>query len=206
MSEILLIDNLDSFTFNLLEAFERLGCGVTTVRNTMPAAAAFRLAEKSNALIVISPGPGRPEDSGCCLDLIALAEGKRPLLGICLGHQAIVAAAGGTIERTRRPVHGKATDLAHDRSGPFAGLVTPLRIGRYHSLGVTDLPSRFHVHACADGLAMAISDEQALQIGLQFHPESILTRAGDLILSNILAWMRDRNPANAGSRSSRRKR
>jgi anthranilate synthase/aminodeoxychorismate synthase-like glutamine amidotransferase len=186
MSNILLIDNFDSFTFNLVESFERLGCTVKTVRNTIPASSALELAAASDALIVLSPGPGRPEDAGCCLELVARASGWIPLLGICLGHQAIIAEAGGRVERAPRPVHGKASLLEHDGSGPFAGIESPIRAGRYHSLGVKGPLQRFRVHAWADGIAMAISDGQALQAGLQFHPESILTREGDRILSNIL--------------------
>jgi anthranilate synthase/aminodeoxychorismate synthase-like glutamine amidotransferase len=183
---ILLIDNLDSFTFNLVEAFERLGSKVTTLRNSISPHDAFELAAAQNALIVLSPGPGRPESAGCCLELIRLAKGKLALLGICLGHQAIIVEAGGAVSQAQRPVHGKATAIDHDRSGPFAGLPTPLRVGRYHSLGAADPPKRFQVHAWAEGLAMAISDPKAKQSGLQFHPESLLTPLGDGILANIL--------------------
>jgi anthranilate synthase/aminodeoxychorismate synthase-like glutamine amidotransferase len=185
MSEILLVDNLDSFSFNLAESLERLGCRVQTVRNSIDAKEAFERAVRANATIVISPGPGRPETAGCCIELIRLARGKRPLIGICLGHQAILAEAGATVERTSA-VHGKATLLDHDGAGPFRGLDGPVRVGRYHSLGVRDVPGRFHVHARADGLAMAITDSNALQTGLQFHPESILTRDGDRMLANLL--------------------
>lgn len=186
MRNVLLIDNLDSFTFNLVESFERLGCAVRTVRSDIAASAAAEIASQSNALIVISPGPGRPEQAGCCIELISIAKGKLPLLGICLGHQAIVHEAGGEVRQAQRPVHGKSILLEHDRSGPFSGLNGPVRVGRYHSLGVNDPPRRFRVHAWADGMAMAISDVEALQTGLQFHPESVLTPQGDLMLLNIL--------------------
>ncbi len=185
--EILLIDNLDSFTFNLVEAFQRLGCTVRTFRNAVPAEEALAMAEASNALIVLSPGPGSPDDAGCCLELVALAQGRVPLLGVCLGHQAIVQQAGGRVERADAPVHGKTNLVEHDGSGPLAGLPQPLRIGRYHSLCTRDVPARFTVHAAIDGMAMAISDRAARQTGLQFHPESILTTAGDQMLANILA-------------------
>lgn len=187
MRQVLLIDNLDSFTFNLVESFERMGCRVATLRNTVAASDALAIATASGALIAISPGPGRPEDSGCCLELVALAKGRHPLLGICLGHQAIVAEAGGKVGRAPKPVHGKASLIDHDGSGPFGGITAPVRVGRYHSLGITDPPKRFRVHAWADGMAMAISDTHALQTGLQFHPESILTAQGDRIIDNILA-------------------
>jgi anthranilate synthase component 2 len=185
-SHVLMIDNLDSFTFNLVEAFERLQCHVQVLRNTVDPAGALAVAEERGALIVLSPGPGGPEGAGCCLDLIGLALGRVPLLGICLGHQAIVQQAGGAVTRAKVPVHGKASLLHHDGTGPLAGLDGPLPIGRYHSLCTRDVPSRFHVHGEIEGMAMAISDGDALQTGLQFHPESILTRAGDAILANIL--------------------
>lgn len=186
MKNILLIDNLDSFTFNLVEAFERLGTTVQVLRNAVGAKEALARAEQSRALVVISPGPGRPEDAGCCLELIRLVKHRIPLLGICLGHQAILAEAGARVTRAFRPVHGKASLIAHDGEGPFAGISGPVRIGRYHSLGVGTVPPRFKVHAEADGMAMAVSDAKALQTGLQFHPESILTPDGDRILRNII--------------------
>ncbi|MFC7536701.1 anthranilate synthase component II [Sphingomonas sp. GCM10030256] len=185
--DVLLIDNVDSFTFNLVEAFQRLGCRVRTMRNGVPAARAFRLAERSGALIVLSPGPGGPDDAGCCLELIGQARGIVPLLGICLGHQAIVQEAGGRVTRADKPVHGKISLLRHDGGGPFAGLAAPLRVGRYHSLCTREVPTRFTVHASIDGMAMAISDHRARQTGLQFHPESILTTHGDHMLANVLA-------------------
>lgn len=183
---VLFIDNFDSFTFNLVESFERLGCEIAVLRNTIDAGDALERAQRSEALIVLSPGPGKPRDAGCCIDLIALAKGKVPLLGICLGHQAIVEEAGGTVARAPEPVHGKSSLLDHDGQGPMRGLDTPLSIGRYHSLCTRDLPSRFRVHAEIDGMAMAISDAEAKQTGLQFHPESILTLKGDAILRNVL--------------------
>jgi anthranilate synthase component II len=184
---VLLIDNLDSLSFNLVEAFERLGCAVQVLRNNVAAHGAFDAARSRDALIVLSPGPGRPEDAGCCLKLVALASGKIPLLGVCLGHQAIVQEAGGEVTTAPEPVHGKASVLQHDGRGPFQGVDGPIRVGRYHSLCTCNLPSRFNIHAEIEGMAMAISDPLALQTGLQFHPESILTRSGDRILANLLA-------------------
>jgi anthranilate synthase component 2 len=183
---ILFIDNFDSFTFNLVESFERLGCEIAVLRNTVDAGAALARAERSRALVVLSPGPGKPRDAGSCLELIALAKGKVPLLGICLGHQAIVEEAGGKVERAPAPVHGKSSLLDHDGVGPMRGLDTPLTIGRYHSLCTRALPPRFRIHAEIDGMAMAVSDAEAKQTGLQFHPESILTLRGDAILRNVL--------------------
>jgi anthranilate synthase/aminodeoxychorismate synthase-like glutamine amidotransferase len=184
--DVILIDNLDSFTFNLVEAFERLGSRVAVLRNSARAADVLDRALKNDALIVLSPGPGRPEDAGCCLELISLAAGQVPLLGICLGHQAIVLEAGGQVIRAPAPVHGKANQLSHDGRGPFAGIDRPIHVGRYHSLCTPNPPARFRVHSEIDRMAMAISDKEAMQVGLQFHPESILTTGGDQILANIL--------------------
>ncbi len=182
---VLLIDNLDSFTFNLVEAFQRLDCSVQVRRNGIAADDALAIAEVERALIVLSPGPGEPHGAGCCLELIGQAIGRVPVLGVCLGHQAIVEQAGGRVCRADAPVHGKASLLTHDSAGPFRGMDGPVRIGRYHSLCTRDLPARFTVHAAIDGMAMAISDPQARQTGLQFHPESILTARGDEMLANI---------------------
>lgn len=184
--EILLIDNLDSFSFNLVESFQRLGCTGQTLRHSVAASEALAIAQERQAVIVLSPGPGKPEDAGCCMELIALAKGRVPLLGICLGHQAIVKEAGGTICRAPEPVHGKTSTIDHDGRGVFEGLPNPLRVGRYHSLCTRDLANRFTVHAEINGMAMGISDPDAMQTGIQFHPESILTTHGDRLLANVL--------------------
>ncbi|HXG82095.1 MAG TPA: aminodeoxychorismate/anthranilate synthase component II [Sphingomicrobium sp.] len=186
MTSVLMIDNHDSFTFNIVEALERLGANVRTVRNEVDPQAALNDAREANALILLSPGPGRPEEAGCCVELIRLAKGKVPLLGVCLGHQAIVLEAGGDVVRAPEPVHGKASLLEHDGQGPFAGLLQPIRIGRYHSLCTPNPPARFRVHARIGEMAMAISDRNAKQVGLQFHPESVLTPVGQRILTNVL--------------------
>ena len=183
---VLMIDNLDSFTFNLVESFERLGCEVQVLRHNVRAQDALDRAIEKDSLIVLSPGPGTPDEAGCCLELIGLAKGKAPLLGVCLGHQALVQQAGGTVTRAPEPVHGKSITVAHDGEGPFRGLSGLLHIGRYHSLCTPNPPANFRVHAEYDGMAMAISDAEALQTGLQFHPESILTPRGDRMLRNII--------------------
>jgi len=185
---ILLIDNLDSFSFNLVEAFERLGAAVCVVRNSIAAEEAYGMAVAEDAMIVLSPGPGSPKEAGCCLELVALAKGRLPLVGICLGHQAIVEEAGGRVVRAPAPVHGKTWRVSHNNEGAFAGLPDPLPVGRYHSLATVDLPDRLKVDATSigDGLVMGVSDRAARQIGLQFHPESILTPRGDRIIANLL--------------------
>ena len=186
--KVLLIDNRDSFTFNLADSCARLGAYVKVVRNSITAHAALDRARREGMMIMLSPGPGHPRDAGCCMELITLAKGLVPLIGICLGHQAMVLEAGGTVERAAAIVHGKTSLMRHDGQGPFTGLPNPLAIGRYHSLCTPSPPANFTVHGAIDGMAMAISDETALQVGLQFHPESILTPMGDPLLSNILKW------------------
>jgi anthranilate synthase/aminodeoxychorismate synthase-like glutamine amidotransferase len=186
--KILLIDNRDSFTFNLADSCARLGAYVKVVRNSITAAAALDRARREGMMIMLSPGPGHPRDAGCCMELITLAKGRVPLIGICLGHQAMVLEAGGTGARAAAIVHGKTSLMRHDGQGPFAGLPNPLAVGRYHSLCTPNPPANFTVHGQIDGMAMAISDEKALQVGLQFHPESILTPMGDPLLANILKW------------------
>jgi anthranilate synthase/aminodeoxychorismate synthase-like glutamine amidotransferase len=186
MRRVLFIDNLDSFTFNLVESFERLGAHVRVVRNRIAADEALRIARETNALLVVSPGPGRPEDAGCIVELIGKAKGQVPLFGVCLGHQAMVLEAGGAVTRAGHIVHGKGSFVQHDGKGPLSGLPSPLMVGRYHSLCTRDPPQRFTVHAALDGMAMCISDVAAKQVGVQFHPESILTPQGDAILKNVL--------------------
>ena len=183
---VLMIDNHDSFTFNIVEAVERLGATVRTVRNEIAATDAFEQALESNSIILVSPGPGRPEDAGCSMELITLAKGKVPLFGVCLGHQAMVLEAGGEVVGAPHVVHGKSSVLEHDGEGPLAGLPNPIKVGRYHSLCTPNPPSRFRVHAAIDGMAMAISDVAAKQVGVQFHPESVLTPIGQRILANVL--------------------
>lgn len=191
---ILLIDNRDSFTFNLADACRVAGAEVEVVRNSIDAAEALSRATESDATIMLSPGPGEPSEAGCCLELIRLAEGLVPVIGICLGHQAIVEAAGGIVVQSAEPSHGKCSLLEHQGTGPFEGLASPLRIGRYHSLctPVLGLPEHFAVDAVLDGMAMAIRDDRAVQLGLQFHPESILTPCGNKLLAAMLDWARTR--------------
>jgi len=185
---ILLIDNRDSFTFNLADACARLGAEVKVVRNAIVADAAFARAEREERVILLSPGPGHPHDAGCTMALVSRAKGRVPVIGVCLGHQAMVLEAGGTVERAPAIVHGKTSRIDHDGTGPFEGLASPMAVGRYHSLCTPNPPSNFTVHAEIDGMAMAISDPAAKQVGVQFHPESILTPMGDQLLAGILRW------------------
>lgn len=183
---ILLIDNRDSFTFNLVECFRLMGRKVKVVRNDIGADDALNMARDQSAMIVLSPGPGQPQDAGCMIELIGKAKGKVPTLGVCLGHQAIVQEAGGSVERAKETVHGKSWVLHHDGQGAFRSVPNPFRVGRYHSLCTKNLPERFTVHAWIDDMAMAISDRSAKQYGVQFHPESVLTPRGDTLLKAII--------------------
>ena len=194
---ILLIDNRDSFTFSLAEACRVAGAEVEVVRNSIDAGAAFDRARRFGALLMLSPGPGAPKDAGCCLDLIALAAGKVPLIGICLGHQAIVEHHGGQVVRAHEPCHGKSSAVEHDGAGPFTGLPSPMRVGRYHSLctPLNHVPERLRVHAVLDGMAMAVSQRDEGQVGLQFHPESILTPLGARLVDGLLRWGTERRRA-----------
>lgn len=186
--KILLVDNRDSFTFNLADACRTAGAVVSVVRNSIAAGDALALAEATGAILMLSPGPGTPRDAGCSLELARIARGKVPLIGICLGHQAMVEAAGGTVERAVVPHHGKSSMMAHDGAAFMAGLPSPMLVGRYHSLCTPKPPECFHIHAEIDGMAMAISDVEGGQAGLQFHPESILTPRGQELLAAMLKW------------------
>lgn len=197
---VLLIDNRDSFTFNLAEACRGAGAGVEVIRNSIAADAALAYAEQNDALIMLSPGPGDPRAAGCLMELIALAAGCVPVIGICLGHQGIVAHHGGKIVRAHEPCHGQSSLVEHDGEGPFAALPSPMRVGRYHSLctPVDDLTDGLRVHAVLDRMAMAVSNVAEGQYGLQFHPESILTPLGARLLDGVLGWAEERRIAFGG--------
>lgn len=187
---ILLIDNRDTFTASLTVACRALGCEVEVLDNSVTATTALNRALQFGAFLMLSPGQGGPRQAGCCLDLIALAAGRVPLIGICLGHQAIVDHAGGMVVAAHEPSHGKCSTVDHDGAGPFAGLASPMQVGRYHSLctPLNDVPEGLRVHAVLDGMAMAVCDDDSAQFGLQFHPESILTPLGGRLLRAMLDW------------------
>lgn len=176
-ARILLVDNYDSFTYNLAHLFEELGAEVTVLRNdAVDAHGAQALAPTH---LVISPGPGRPEQAGATLEIVQRLAPRVPTLGVCLGHQAIVQAFGGEVGRARRLVHGKASPIAHDGRGIFAGLPSPLEGGRYHSLAASRVPDVLEVSARTDdGEVMAVRHREHRIDGIQFHPESVLTPLG----------------------------
>ena len=182
---ILLVDNYDSFTYNLAHLFGELGAEVIVRRNdAIDAAGAVRLAPTQ---LVISPGPGRPADAGATLEIIRRLAPGTPTLGICLGHQAIVEAFGGKIIAARTLVHGKACTVRHDGRGLFSGLPDELEVGRYHSLAATQIPPLLEISATAtDGEVMAVRHRELPVDGLQFHPESVLTPLGTELARNFL--------------------
>ncbi len=185
---ILLLDNYDSFTFNLYQALSELGANVVVHRNDR-----ISVEEVAQLLpqldgIVISPGPCTPREAGISVSLVQRLAGAVPILGVCLGHQAIGAAFGGTIVRAPRLMHGKTSLIAHDGAGLFAGLPNPLQATRYHSLIVerSSFPRELEITAEADGLIMGMRHRSLPVEGVQFHPESILTPAGNDLLANFL--------------------
>ena len=182
---ILLVDNYDSFTYNLAHLFGELGAEVIVRRNdAIDAAGAVRLAPSQ---LVISPGPGRPAEAGATLEIIRRLAPGTPTLGICLGHQAIVEAFGGKITAARTLVHGKACTVRHDGRGLFSGLPDELEVGRYHSLAATQIPPLLEISAtAADGEVMAVRHRQLPVDGVQFHPESVLTPLGVELARNFL--------------------
>lgn len=180
---ILLLDNKDSFVWNLAQAFSALGAVVDVVRSDRIAVDALAAARA----IVVSPGPGRPEDAGVSIAAIRRWSGERPILGVCLGHQAIGAAFGAAVVRGA-PMHGRTCRVDHDGDALFAGLPQPLEVCRYHSLYVADpLPGELVATArAADGAVMALRHRRHPTFGVQFHPESFRTPHGPALLANFL--------------------
>jgi anthranilate synthase component II len=185
---ILLLDNYDSFTFNLYQALSELGAEVLVRRNDMVTVGEIEELAPMLDGIVISPGPCTPREAGISVPLVRQFAGTVPILGVCLGHQAIGEAFGGRITRAPRLMHGKVSMIAHDGAGVFAGLPSPFQATRYHSLIVerSTLPSQLEITAEADGLVMGLRHRTLPVEGVQFHPESILTPSGNDLLANFL--------------------
>jgi anthranilate synthase component 2 len=182
---ILLVDNYDSFTYNLADLFGGLGADVVVRRND--AIDAERAARLAPSHLVISPGPGRPGDAGATLAIVRRLAPTTPTLGVCLGHQAIVEAYGGEIGPAGELVHGKSCTIRHDGRGLFDGLPEELEAGRYHSLAATRIPPELEISATTDGgEVMAVRHRELPVDGVQFHPESVLTPLGGEIARNFL--------------------
>jgi anthranilate synthase/aminodeoxychorismate synthase-like glutamine amidotransferase len=185
---LLLIDNYDSFTWNLAHRLGELGANVRVVRND--AISVDDIGHLAPERIVISPGPGRPEGAGITVETLRRFAGRVPMLGVCLGHQALATAFGGRVDRAPAPMHGKTSLVRHDGTHLFAGVENPFEAGRYHSLMIAPdaIPKDFVVTASveSDGVIMGVRHETLPIFGVQFHPESVLTDAGYRMLSNFL--------------------
>jgi len=204
--KIVVLDNLDSFTYNLVDEFQCLGFDPVVYRNTLSAEFIVEQIEKLNencdeqVLIVLSPGPGDPSHAGCLMALIDKIICRYPILGICLGHQALIQHYGGSIGRAPEIVHGKSSAIIHTTAGAFAGINSPLPVARYHSLVATKMPAQLETIAYYsmanesdnmqikenEKLVMAIEHQQDGVLGFQFHPESILTTYGSTLLSQSI--------------------
>ena len=184
---IVVLDNYDSFTWNLVQALGARGRRIEVRRNDKTSLAEIEALAPTH--LVISPGPGRPEEAGLSMELLRAFSRRVPILGVCLGHQALGAVAGGKVVRAERPMHGRSSPIYHDGRGLFRGLPNPFEAGRYHSLVVAEegLPEELEVAAhTADGEIMALRWRGTLAVGVQFHPESILTPKGGVVLENFL--------------------
>jgi anthranilate synthase component 2 len=199
MPAVTLIDNYDSFTFNLVHYLGALGAEVSVHRNDRVSVA--EVIATSPDAIVLSPGPCTPQEAGICLDLIKTASPTIPMFGVCLGHQAIGAVFGGDIIRAPVPVHGKVSEISHSAKNIFRGINGPFRATRYHSLIVKreSLPDALDISAEADGLIMALSHKSLPSHGVQFHPESIASEHGHRILANFLDLAAEWNKTKRGT-------
>jgi len=191
-TRILVVDNYDSFVFNLVQYLAQLGADVVVSRNDeIKASAPTELGVDG---VLLSPGPGRPEDAGVCVDLVRENAERVPILGVCLGHQAIAVAYGGEVVRAPELLHGKVSQVHHDDVGVLRGLPDPFTATRYHSLAVGDVPPELDVTARTDsGVIMAMRHRDLPVEGVQFHPESVLTEGGHLLLANWLTVCGDQD-------------
>jgi anthranilate synthase/aminodeoxychorismate synthase-like glutamine amidotransferase len=184
--KVLVVDNYDSFTYNLVQYLGTLGADPTVVRNDVlaPSAAAGMGFER----LVISPGPGRPADAGFSIEYVRTLGTEIPTLGVCLGHQAMAVAYGGSVGRAPEPRHGKTSEITHDGAGVFTGLSNPFIATRYHSLATVELPDVLEAVAHSeDGVVQGLRHKELPVHGVQFHPESILTIEGMALLENFLS-------------------
>lgn len=185
--KVLFVDNFDSFTYNLVDDFAKRRCQTRVYRaDTRLDELKTIAAQFDPDLLVISPGPGNPDNAGVSLEAIDFFKDKVPIFGVCLGHQVIVQYFGGTIGHAPSPMHGKPSRVSHCEKGLFAGIENPLQAGRYHSLMAQELPDCLEKTAEFEGVVMGVQHKERPIFGVQFHPESILTPAGGRIIENIL--------------------
>ncbi len=185
---VLFIDNFDSFTYNLVDEFAKRNCKVRVYRNNVPLKKIHSVVgEFMPKLIVVSPGPGTPREAGVCIELIKQYKGILPIFGVCLGHQCIIEAFGGTVGKAKEVVHGKPSKIRHDGKGIFRGLDNPFQAGRYHSLAGKRISRCLQVTANSrDEKVMGVRHRDYFIEGVQFHPESILTASGGKIIENLI--------------------
>lgn len=189
MADILLLDNVDSFTYNLVDQLRANGHRVMVYRNLIPAETIIdKLQQMEQPVLVLSPGPGTPAQAGCMPELLQRLRGQLPIIGICLGHQAIVESYGGHVGQAGEILHGKASAITHDGLGMFSGMMNPLPVARYHSLVGSNIPDGLTVNARFGEMVMAVRHDSDRVCGFQFHPESILTTQGARLLEQTLAW------------------
>ncbi|SQI41075.1 Anthranilate synthase component II [Leminorella richardii] len=189
MTDILLLDNVDSFTYNLVDQLRVSGNRVSIYRNSLSVDFILQqIGRMSQPILMLSPGPGKPSEAGCMPALLRQLKGKVPIIGICLGHQAIVEAYGGKVGQSGEILHGKSSPITHDELAMFSGLPSPLPVARYHSLVGSELPDELIVNAHYRQAVMAVRHDVHRVCGFQFHPESILTTQGAKLLDQTLAW------------------
>lgn len=189
MANILFLDNVDSFTYNLVDQLRHNQHNVTIYRNTIPADEIIeKLSQMQNPILMLSPGPGAPSEAGSMPELLKRLKGKLPIIGICLGHQAIVESYGGMIVPAGDILHGKASLIEHDGQAMFKDLPNPLPVARYHSLKGENIPKTLTVNAMCNNIVMAVRNDQDRVCGFQFHPESILTIQGVKLLEQTIEW------------------
>ncbi|MFC0308456.1 aminodeoxychorismate/anthranilate synthase component II [Gallibacterium trehalosifermentans] len=190
MANILFLDNFDSFTYNLVDQFRVLGHNVTVYRNDCDLQILIKAATaQPNTILALSPGPGNPQQAGNMLPLIQALKDHCPMIGICLGHQAIIEAFGGEIVHAGEVMHGKVSKITHDNQAMFTALTNPLPVARYHSLMGVNLPKELIVNAEYNGIVMAFRHQTLPICGFQFHPESILTVHGGQLLKQTIDWL-----------------
>ena len=189
--KIYFLDNFDSFSYNLVDELTMLGCELVVYRNNISAEVIFNKMrqELGQVLLVLSPGPGAPSDAGCLMELIELAKGHFPMLGICLGQQALTQSYGGVIGHAGETVHGKSSIINLNPHPVFEGMGNTMPVARYHSLMATKVPENIEVIAQFDDIPMAIYHHDDKALGYQFHPESILTPNGAMLLQKSVAYL-----------------
>ncbi|MDG2957696.1 aminodeoxychorismate/anthranilate synthase component II [Exercitatus varius] len=189
MATIVFLDNFDSFTYNLVDQFRTLGHQVRIYRNDCDLDLLEKMCREPDTILALSPGPGTPTEAGNMLPLIRRVKNSVPIIGICLGHQALIEAFGGKVVHAGEVLHGKVSKIQHDNQAMFAGLQNPMPVARYHSLMGSDLPEELIVNANYNGIVMAIRHRDLPICAFQFHPESLLTVQGSKLLEQSIDWL-----------------